>query len=109
MKKRIPRRDILKIYGDLLSVLRSEGKSDRIVLTRVQVRMNVPFDRLKRYIEGLRELGLIENQTSLELTEKGKQYLKEYEKILDFMKRMGFTYEYRRSVQGENESSMLPG
>jgi predicted transcriptional regulator len=109
MKKRIPRRDILKIYGDLLSVLRSEGKSDRIVLTRVQVRMNVPFDRLKHYIEGLRELGLIENQTSLELTEKGKQYLKEYEKIIDFMKRMGFTYEYRRSVQGENESAMLPG
>jgi predicted transcriptional regulator len=57
------------------------------------VRINVPFDRLKSYITELRELGFIEDETSLKLTEKGKQYLREYEKILDFMKRMGLTYQ----------------
>jgi predicted transcriptional regulator len=90
---KISRRDKLKIYGDLLTVLNDESKSDRIVLTRVQVRINVPFDRLKKYITELKDLGLINDETSLELSEKGKQYLREYEKILDFMKRMGLTYQ----------------
>ena len=90
--KKIPRRDKLKIYGDLLSVLRSEANSEKVVLTHIQVRINVPFDRLKNYITELKNLSLIEDETSLRLTEKGKQYLQEYEKILDFMKRMGLTY-----------------
>jgi predicted transcriptional regulator len=91
--KKIPRRDKLKIYGDLLSVLRSEGNErEKVVLTHVQVQINVPFDRLKNYITELRELGLIEGEMSLKLTEKGRQYLREYERILEFMKRMGLTY-----------------
>ena len=84
----------MKIYGDLLSALRSEfNEREKVVLTHIQVRINVPFDRLKSYITELRELGFIEDETSLKLTEKGKQYLREYEKILDFMKRMGLTYQ----------------
>ena len=90
--KKIPRRDKLKIYGDLLSELRSEAKSEKVVLTHIQVRINVPFDRLKNYITELKNLNLIEDETSLKLTEKGKQYLQEYERILYFMKRMGLTY-----------------
>lgn len=89
---KILRRDKLKIYGDLLLVLNDESKTNRIVLTHVQVRMNVPFDRLKKYVTDLKDLGLIEDETSFRLTEKGKQYLKEYEKVLDFIKRMGLTY-----------------
>ena len=73
-------------------MLNDEAKSEKIVLTRVQVRISVPFDRLKNYISELNELGLIQDETSLKLTEKGKQYLKEYEKVLDFMNRMGLTY-----------------
>ena len=89
---KIPRRDKLKIYGDLLSVLDDESKNDRIVLIRLQVRLNVPFDRLKKYISELKDLELIEDETSLKPSEKGKQYLREYEKVLDFMNRMGLTY-----------------
>jgi predicted transcriptional regulator len=100
MKKSIPRRDILKIYGDLLSVLKSESNTEKVVLTHVQIRINVPFDRLKNYIIELKELGLIDNETSLKLTDKGKEYLKEYEKVLEFMKRMGFTYQYQKRSQG---------
>ncbi|MCW3982690.1 MAG: winged helix-turn-helix domain-containing protein [Candidatus Bathyarchaeota archaeon] len=91
--KRIARRDKLKIYGDLLSILNEETGKDKVVLTRVQVRLNVPFDRLKTYITELGGLGLIEDENSLKLTEKGKQYLKEYESVLDFMKRMGLAYQ----------------
>lgn len=90
--KRLPRRDKMKIYGDLLSYIYHEGKDGKIVLTHIQLKMNVPFDRLKSYISDLEELRLIEEKEPLTLTEKGKQYLREYEMILDFMKRMGLAY-----------------
>ncbi len=89
---KISRRDKMKIYGDLLSALSHEAKNEKIVLTRVQVQINVPFDRLKTYISELSNLGLIQDEMEPKLTEKGKQYLEEYNKILDFMKRMGLTY-----------------
>ena len=91
--KKIARRDRMKIYGDLLSILYAESREEKIVLTRVQVKTKVPFDRLKIYISELTDLGLIQNETSLKLTEKGKQYLVEYGKVLDFMKRMGIAYQ----------------
>ncbi len=91
--KTISRRDKLKIYGDLLSVLDNESKIEKIVLTHVQARINVPFDRLKSYLAELEDLGLIQNGPSHKLTRKGRDYLKEYEKILFFMKRMGLTYQ----------------
>ena len=91
--KKLPRRDKLKIYGDLLSILYSETKREKIVLTHIQLKTNVPFDRLKIYVAELKELGLIQDELSLKLTEKGKQYLREYETVLDFMKRMGLAYQ----------------
>jgi len=90
--KKIYRRDRMKIYGDLLSTLRSEANAEKIVLTQVQLRIKVPFDRLKTYITELVDLGLIKDENSLELTNKGKQYLREYERVLDFMNRMGLAY-----------------
>jgi predicted transcriptional regulator len=90
--KEIARRDRLKIYGDLLSILYAENKEEKIVLSHVQVQIKVPFDRLKNYISELNDLGLIQDETSLKLTEKGKQYLIEYGKVLDFMNRMGIAY-----------------
>ena len=90
--KKISRRDKLKIYGDLLSALNSETKTEKIVLTRVQLQINVPFDRLKKYVSEIAELGLIQNENELQLTIKGKQYLREYERVLEFMKRMGLSY-----------------
>ncbi len=89
---KISRRDRLKIYGDLLAVLYEEAKNEKIVLSWVQVRTNLPHDRLKNHIHELVKLGLIEDEVSLKVTEKGKQYLKEYEKVLEFIKRMGITY-----------------
>jgi len=90
--KKLPRRDKMKIYGDLLSIL-NETSSEKIVLTRIQLKLNVPFDRLKTYIAEVKELGLIQDETSLKLTNKGKQYLREYKKVLDFINQMGLTYQ----------------
>lgn len=90
--RKIPRRDKLKIYGDLLSIIYNEASSEKIILSRIQVKANVPFDRLKNYISEIEGLGLIQQEPRLRLTEKGREYLMEYEKVLEFMKRMGLTY-----------------
>jgi predicted transcriptional regulator len=89
--KRIERRDKLKIYGDLLSALNSDSGAKKIVLSQVQTKANLPFDRLKIYITELKDLGLVEKDT-LKLTEKGKHYLREYKRVLIFMKSMGISY-----------------
>jgi predicted transcriptional regulator len=91
MKKTL-RRDRLKIYSDLLFVLYLNPVAEKIVLTQIQAKINVPFDRLKLYIAEIADLGLIENETSLKITEKGKKYLCEFEKILKFMNESGFAY-----------------
>jgi predicted transcriptional regulator len=87
------RRDKMKIYSDLLSILESERDSEGIVLTRLQLKLNVPYDRLKIYLAELMGLGLIKDAASPKLTEKGRQYIREYERVLDFMKRMGIAYQ----------------
>jgi predicted transcriptional regulator len=86
------RREKLKIYGDLLAALNKEARNEKIVLTRVQARINVPFDRLKKYISELVSIGLIADDSYV-LTQKGKEFLDEYEKMLEFMRRMGFIYK----------------
>ena len=91
--KKIARRDKMKLYGDLLSILQTEhAESEKIVLIHVQAKLSVPFDRLKGYLSDLESLNLIEDQVSYMLTPKGKQYLKEYQKVVDFMERMGISY-----------------
>ncbi len=83
----------MKIYGDLLLILLTESGNEKIVISRIQMKINVPFVRLKKYVSDLKELGLIEDEASLKVTEKGKQYLHEYEAVLAFMKRMGMSYK----------------
>jgi predicted transcriptional regulator len=91
--KKLARRDKMKIYGDLLSILQAErSDAEKIVLIRVQAKLNVPFDRLKSYLSDIEALDLIDDQFSYRLTKKGKQYLKEYRMIVDFMERMGISY-----------------
>jgi predicted transcriptional regulator len=91
--KKIQRRDKMKIYGDLLLVLQAESSKEKITITKIITKSNIPFTRLKKYISDLDELGLIEDETSLKLTEKGKMYLQQYETVLAFMKSMGMSYK----------------
>jgi len=90
--KRFPRRDKLKIYMDILVNIKAESRKRKIVLTRIQQKSNVPYDRFKLYLSELKDLGLIQDESLPKLTEKGLRYVTEYEKVLDFMKRMGLTY-----------------
>jgi predicted transcriptional regulator len=90
--KKISRRDRLKIYGDLLAILSAESRNQKIVISRIQLHLNVPLDRLRTYLLELKRLGLIVDEQTLVLTEKGKEYIREYKKVLEFIKRMGLVY-----------------
>jgi predicted transcriptional regulator len=91
--KKIQRRDKMKIYGDLLLVLQAESSKEKMTITKIMSKSNIPFTRLKKYIADLKDLGLIEDETSLKLTEKGKRYLHQYETVLAFMESMGMSYK----------------
>lgn len=87
------KRDRVKIYGDLLSILDDEAEKDKIVLSWVQVRLNVPFDRLKKYLAELVDLEMVDDEKSLKVTDKGRVFVREYKKVLDFLEDMGLGYQ----------------
>jgi predicted transcriptional regulator len=86
--KRRPPRSKIQIYGDLLRILEGEANSKKILLTRIQRKIDVPFDRLKKYVVELQMLALIESEKTLKLTKKGKQYIQEYGIIVESIQNM---------------------
>jgi predicted transcriptional regulator len=95
IKRRAPRSKI-QLYGDILQVLDAEANNGKILLTRIQRKIDVPFDRLKRYVTELHMLALIEDAKTLKVTKKGKQYIQEYGSIVE-------------SIQGMNQiTALLP-
>lgn len=86
--KRNHRRSKIQIYGDLLHIIDAQTNVNKIALSHIQVQIDVPFDRLKKYLSELRSLKLIEKGNTLKLTQKGKQYMQEYESIVDFIERL---------------------
>jgi len=83
-----PRRSRLQLYGDILTIIEAEA-NEKIVLTHIQLKIQVPLDRLKKYLSEMKMLGYIDDEKTLKLTQKGKQYKQEYASVIDFMKRMG--------------------
>ena len=85
------RRDKLEIYADLLDALDCEthGNAEKTVLVRILARVNVSYNRLRKYVSELIELGMVQDATSLKITEKGQEYLEGYQKILNLRKLVG--------------------
>ncbi|MBS7610445.1 hypothetical protein KEJ19_07835 [Candidatus Bathyarchaeota archaeon] len=78
------RRDRVRIYADILKAIWQESEGDRRVkITRVQYSVGVPFDRFKGYIAELQELGLIKAEGTLALTDRGKEFLVNWSRILE--------------------------
>lgn len=78
------RRDRIRIYADILRAICQENERDgRVKVTRVQYRVGVPFDRFKGYMGELLELGLIKADGVLALTDRGKEFLVNWSRILE--------------------------
>jgi predicted transcriptional regulator len=71
--------------------------------TRVQLRSNLAYDKLGRYLDELENKKMI-LQSPLLITEKGRDFLQDYDRISNFILEMGIKYldilpdEMRRGV-----------
>jgi len=59
--------------------------------TRVQLRSNLAYDKLARYLDELENKKMI-LQSPLLITEKGRDFLQDYDRISNFVLDMGIKY-----------------
>ena len=79
-----------KIFYDILcSIVKQEGSGDIARITRVQNEVNLPSDRFRAHLEDMKALGLIEQGEGLTSTEKGRDFVSEYEKVAEVLRRFG--------------------
>jgi len=57
--------------------------------TRIQHLSNMSYDKLSRYLNELESKNMILKTDTLSLTEKGHEFLRDYDKIKDLIERMG--------------------
>ncbi|PMP60101.1 MAG: hypothetical protein C0171_04320 [Caldisphaera sp.] len=86
-------RSRVKIYLDILETIEKEDKAR---LTRIMYNANIPYDRLLKYIDELKQKEIIneindgDNRYYI-LTNKGKEFVKELKKIDSFLRGFGLS------------------
>ena len=88
---KVEKRSKLQIYFDILQLLCEELKeSGKVSPTRVAHKANLPYDRFRNCLDHLIQLGMVSRVgKKLVVTEKGLEYIQGYEKMINFLKRMG--------------------
>jgi predicted transcriptional regulator len=83
-------RERTRIYYDILrSILREERTSGTVRITRVQNRVNIPSDRFRRHLTQMERLGLLVFQDSLSITAQGRDFVSEYRRFTQVLRRFG--------------------
>ena len=87
------KRTKLEIYYDLLQILYEEMNFSGInkpSLIRIASLANLPYTRFKEAIAHLDKQGLIlHNYDNIFVTEKGVEFIREYQKFNDYLKQIG--------------------
>jgi predicted transcriptional regulator len=87
---KVGKRSRTQICFEVLRILSEESKNNKPSLTRVAHGANLPYDRFQKCLNKLIEVDMIrERNGEFFVTEKGFEYINEYEKINDFLRRMG--------------------
>ncbi len=79
------------MYGDVLRAIQEDtGSHDEARLTRIQGKVNMPYDRFRSLIDILVQLNMIslekrENYYEIKLEQKGIDYLRHYEAVQSFL------------------------
>ena len=79
--------DILKAIGDEIT----NDDNNVVIPTRVQLRCNLAYDKLTRYLDELENRKMI-LQSPLLITEKGRDFLQDYDRISNFVLEMDIKY-----------------
>jgi predicted transcriptional regulator len=91
----------MEIYNDILTAISHEvtvyDDYHEDVLgakpTHVQLKSNLAYDKFARYLNELENKKMIK-QRPLTITERGKDFLQDYQRIADFVLDMGIKYMY---------------
>jgi predicted transcriptional regulator len=81
----------MEIYNDILSAINLELTNGEAKPTRVQSLSNLAYDKLVRYLNELESKKMI-MQDPLQITEKGQDFLQDYDRIRGFVLDMGIKY-----------------
>jgi predicted transcriptional regulator len=84
----------LELYNDILKAIVDEMTNDDHSVarpTRVQLRSNLAYDKLARYLDELENKKML-MQSPLLITEKGRDFLQDYDRISNFVLEMGIKY-----------------
>ena len=81
----------MEIYNDILSAIKVELTNGEAKPTRVQSHSNLAYDKLVRYLDELEDKKMIA-QNPLRITEKGYDFLQDYDRIRDFLSAMNIKY-----------------
>lgn len=81
----------MEIYNDILSAIKAELTNGEAKPTRVQTLSNLAYDKLVRYLKELEGKQMI-MQNPLGITDKGHDFLQDYDRIRDFVAAMGVKY-----------------
>jgi predicted transcriptional regulator len=81
----------MEIYNDILSAINLELTNGEAKPTRVQTLSNLAYDKLVRYLNELEDKKMI-MQDPLQITEKGRDFLQDYDRIKSFVLDMGVKY-----------------
>ncbi len=78
----------MEIYNDILSAINLELTNGEAKPTRVQTLSNLAYDKLVRYLNELEGKKMI-MQDPLQITEKERDFLQDYDRIKGFILDMG--------------------
>jgi predicted transcriptional regulator len=82
------------LYNDILKAIGEEITNDddsAAIPPRVQLHCNLAYDKLSRYLDELENRKMI-LQSPLLITEKGRDFLQDYDRISNFVQEMGIKY-----------------
>lgn len=88
--RRRERRHKLQIYYDILYAIQQEAMNEGGVKpTRIQHLSNMSYDKLANYLDELEVKQMIKKTDVISLTDRGNEFLRDYEKIKELIERMG--------------------
>ena len=83
------RRTRIQLYFDIISAIFDEEiDNDTISPTRIQFKCNTSYDKLTKYLEEMKNKKIIEKDGQIRVTEKGKQFHKDYSKINELIQEL---------------------
>ena len=81
----------MEIFNDILNAIKQELYYGDALPTRVQAKSNLAYDKLTRYLGELENKGMI-TLDPLTLTQRGRDFLHDYDRIRGFLEEMGVRY-----------------